>query len=227
MKKRVLIIDDQDLSEEIENLKRNLKRKNIDVEFLQFNVGKPDEIEVLSNNRIDIEKVKTVFENRYQNKRLHLVCFDYDLGPEEITGVDLLHHLKPFLSRSKILFYSSLLSNIVAKILQRNAKQGLPLEEAKKLMMALISSRAEGFVDRKDFNDRVIHVLSQNGETLDDIFAEKMEMDYPNFRTTYFDELEILNLSHLLNSRDGKSLKFKHELIDQFVAYLIRINDEE
>lgn len=227
MKKRVLVIDDEDLSEEISNLERSLKRKGIEVEFLQFNIGKPDVTEVLTNNQIDLEKVKSVFKARFESLRVHLVCFDYHLGPEEITGVDILHLLKSFLKRSKVLFYSSLLENIVTKILKRNVRDAFNPDEAKKLMMSLISARSEGFIDRKDFNEKVIQILSQEAETLDDIFAEKMEIDYPNFKTSYFDGLEISSLSHLLNVRDGKSLKFKHELIDQFIAYLIRISDDE
>lgn len=229
MKKRVLIIDDRDLSDEIDRFERQFIKKGLNVEFLQFNVGSPTLTTVLTSNKIDPEKVKSVFQQEYCNRKLHLICFDYELGPEEeITGVDILAHLKPFTNQTKFIFYSSKIKEIVVKILKRFHDGGLPFEKARKLLISLISAKVEEFVDKSDnLGDSIGRVLAQSEESLDDIFTEKMEMHYPNFRTEYFDGLELANLAQLLNNRDSMAINFKHELVEQFVAYLIRLQDDE
>lgn len=227
MKKRVLIIDDQDLSHEIDSLKRQFRRKGLNVEFFQFNVGSPVLTEVLTSNKIDIEKVKTVFQRDYGLKKPHLICFDYDLGPEEITGVDILAQIKPLTDRTQFLFYSSKIKDIVFKILKRFQEGGLPFEKARMLLISLIGARVEEFVDKGgNLGDAIGRVLAQDKETLDDIFEEKMS-EYPNFKMEYFDGLELSSLAQLLNKSDGKAIKFKHELVEHLVAYLIRLQDEE
>lgn len=227
MKKRVLIIDDEDQSEEIINLERQFKKKGLDVEFLQFNIGKPGELEVLTENRIDIEKVKNIFQERYGMKRLHLICFDYELGPEDITGVDVLAALKPLTDRTLFLFYSSKIRQILEKILTKYRDGGMPFDKARELLDSLVTSKVEYFVDRGgDLGNAVNQILARSGETLDDIFEEKM-WEYPNFKTDYFDGLEIRNVEQLLNNKDGRAIKVKRELVEQLVAYFIRLKDEE
>jgi hypothetical protein len=54
-----------------------------------------------------------------------------------------------------------------------------------------------------------------------------MEMYYPDYQTEYFDGLELNNIAQLLNNRDGMSIKFKHEIVEQLIAYLIRLKNVE
>lgn len=90
----------------------------------------------------------------------------------------------------------------------------------------MIGARVDGFVDRKEFISKIIEVLTQGGNTLDDIFEAKMQ-DYKDYRTEYFDGMKIDDLDQLLQSNDGMSMKYKTEIIEQLVAYLIRLHDDE
>ena len=224
--KRILIIDNEDLEDEISNLKLKTQKKGIEIDCYQFNVGSATLPEVLSDNRIDIEKVKNIFLEKYSIRRYHLVCFDYELGPDEINGVDILSALKPFLPKSQFLFYSSRLDKIVRGLLEEYKGDAESFKKVKKKLIALIGARVDGFVDRKEFISKIIEVLTQGGNTLDDIFEAKMQ-DYKDYRTEYFDGMKIDDLDQLLQSNDGMSMKYKTEIIEQLVAYLIRLHDDE
>ncbi|MCO6488649.1 MAG: hypothetical protein J5I98_09545 [Phaeodactylibacter sp.] len=224
--KRILIIDNEDLEDEISNLKLKTQKKGIEIDCYQFNVGSTTLPEVLSDNRIDIEKVKNIFLEKYSNRRYHLVCFDYELGPEEINGVNILTVLKPFLPKSQFLFYSSRLDKIVRGLLEEYKGDAESFEKVKKKLIALIGARVDGFVDRKEFISKIIEILTQGGNTLDDIFETKMQ-EYKDYRTEYFDGIKIDDLDQLLQNNDGMSMKYKTAVIEQLVAYLIRLHDDE
>lgn len=130
--KRILIIDNEDLEDEISNLKLKTQKKGIEIDCYQFNVGSATLPEVLSDNRIDIEKVKNIFLEKYSIRRYHLVCFDYELGPDEINGVDILSALKPFLPKSQFLFYSSRLDKIVRGLLEEYKGDAESFKKVKK-----------------------------------------------------------------------------------------------
>ncbi|MBI5914238.1 MAG: hypothetical protein HY842_02595 [Bacteroidetes bacterium] len=224
--KRVLIIDDEDQADEITNLERVARQRGIPIQCTQFKVGSAELPEVLTDNHIDLSKVEAYFKENIG--RQHLVCFDYNLGTEEITGVDVLTKLKSSAPRSKFLFYSSLLDNIVRQMLEEyRGGQGKSFDKVKKNLIALISSRVEGFVDRRSFLEKILEILTQEKEeTLDDIFEEKMQ-EYQGFRSEYFDGLEISSLFQLLNTNDGRAINFKKEIVEQFVAYIIKLQDDD
>lgn len=226
MKKRVLLIDEEPMDDEIASIQRHFKNKGHEIEFVQFNIGSSLLTEVLTNNQIDLKKVKDYFHQNHR-RRYDLICFDYNLS-NDLTGVDILFELKPLLNEnSKLLFYSGLLDEVIDKILSRRKGDGLSRQNAERLLKRLIQARVEDFVKRENLKNKVVELLSQNQETLDEIFAEKMELDYPNFRTEYFDKLELYKLSQLLNNSDGKATKFKHEIVEQFISYLIRLHEDE
>lgn len=227
MKKRVLIIDNEEIGDEISNIQRHFKNKGHEIEFVQFNIGSTWLTEVLTNDQIDLTKVEAEFMQNHKRK-YDLICFDYDLDDENVTGVDVLAGLKHLLKPStKLLFYSGRLETLVGRILSRTKRDSFDLPEAKRLLMKLIQSRVEDFVERPNMRNSVIRLLSIKEETLDDIFAEKMEHEYPNFRTEYFNGLELYELSQLLNNSDGMATKFKHEIVEQFICYLIRLHEDE
>ena len=115
MKKRVLLIDNENIEPKLTELKRKVK----DADFEQFNIGSAKLTEVLTDKRIDLEKVKTYFNEKFSTRKPHLICFDYELGPEDITGLDVLIALKPLAGRAQFLFYSSKIREILGKILKK------------------------------------------------------------------------------------------------------------
>jgi len=223
MKKRVLLIDNENIEPKLIELRRTVK----DADFEQFNVGSVKLKEVLTDKKIDLEKVKTVFRQKFSTGKPHLICFDYELGPEDITGLDILIALKPLAGRAQFLFYSSKKDEVLEKILKKYREGGMPESKAKELLLELINSKIEDFVGRSgNLPDAVGRILAKRRETLDDIFEDKIR-EYGSFKTDFFDCLEIGSLEHLLNGKDGRAINFKHHLAEQFVAYLVRLQDEE
>ena len=222
MKKRVLLIDNENIEPKLTELKRKVK----DADFEQFNIGSAKLTEVLTDKRIDLEKVKTYFNEKFSTRKPHLICFDYELGPEDITGLDVLIALKPLAGRAQFLFYSSKIREILGKILKKYRDGGIAEDKANTLLHTLITSKIEDFVGRgSELGDVINNILAKRRETLDDIFEDKIQ-EYGSFKTNYFDCLEIRDIEHLLNEKDDLSLKFKRELVEQFVAYIIRLQDE-
>jgi len=223
MKKRVLLIDNEDIEPKLIELRRKVK----DTDFEQFNVGSVKLKEVLTDRKIDLEKVKTVFQQKFSTKKPHLICFDYELGPEDITGLHVLNALKPFAGKAQFLFYSSKIKEILEKILKKYRDGGMAEDKAKDLLHTLITSKIENFVGRgSELGDVINGILVKRRETLDDIFEDKIQ-EYGSFKTDYFDCLEIGSLEHLLNGNDGRAINFKRELVEQLVAHLILLKDEE
>lgn len=223
MKKRVLLIDNEDITPKLIELGRKVK----DAEFEQLNIGSSQLTSVLTNNKIDTEKVIKVFQQEFTTKKPHLICFDYELGPEDITGLDILIALKPFAGRAQFLFYSSKIKEILEKILRKHRDGGMAEDKAKELLHTLITSKIEDFVGRgRELGDVINGILAKRRETLDDIFEDKIQ-EYGSFKTDYFDCLEIRDLEQLLNGKDGRTMNLKRELVEQFVAHLIRLQDEE
>jgi hypothetical protein len=222
MNKIVLLIDNEDITPKLTELKRKVKG----VDFEQFNVGSVKLTEVLTDKRIDPEKVKTYFIKNFSTRKPHLICFDYELGPEDITGLDILNALKPLAGRAQFLFYSSKIKEILGKILRKYRDGGIAEDKASELLRTLITSKIEAFVGRgSELGDVINNILAKRRETLDDIFEDKIR-EYGNFKTDYFDCFEIRDIEQLLNEKDDLSLNFKRELVEQFVAYIIRLQDE-
>lgn len=223
---RVIIIDDEDQQDVIERLDSLAKKNRIEAEFLQFNVGSSFERMLLSNNKIDVEKVKTAFEERFRGK-IDLICFDYNLADERINGIDLLQNIKPLRKNTSTLVYSGQLEFIIRDIIQsyRRAEPDT-LNKATAKIKAMIRPGMEGFVDRTNYDDVIIKILKRRRETLDGIFEEKLA-EYPDFSIDFFDGWEINSVRQMLDETDEKAMQLKRDIVEQLIAYIIRLQDEE
>ena len=224
--KRVIIIDDEDQSHVIERLKSLAKKNQIEAEFLQFNVGSSFDSDLMTHdNRIDLEKVKQVFEGRFRGK-IDLLCFDYNLSDESVTGIELLQKIKPLRKNISTLMYSGQLDFIIEEIFRSYSEEDAnSLSKAISKIKILIRPGMEGFVDRTNYDDEIIKILKRSKDTLDSIFEEKLS-EYSDFSTNFYDNLEVNSIRQMLDENDNNAMTLKRELVEQFVAYIIRLKDE-
>ena len=122
MAKKLLIIDNEDLSETmsaIENLARN---KGFAVKCYPLYVGLPDGNDVVDENgKIKIPLVYEKLHGLYGNTRFHLVASDFNLNDENgIDGIKVLNSLNSQVNtkNSKRILYSSQLIDIVEDYLK-------------------------------------------------------------------------------------------------------------
>ena len=77
--KRILLIDDTDVSDVLKALKRKAKTKNINLDFDQFNVGSQRLPELITDDgELDVSKVIQYYKNHYASMtNLHLMaCYE-------------------------------------------------------------------------------------------------------------------------------------------------------
>lgn len=224
--KKVIIIDDEDQQEIIERLISFAKRNQIEADFQQFNVGSSFERALMTENKIDIDKVKKSFEERFRGK-IDLICFDYNLSDATINGLDLLHHIKPLRKGTSTLIYSGQLDFIIKEILQ-SCRRGDhdTYNRATSKIKTMIRPGMEGFVDRTNYDDEIIKILKRKKDTLDGIFEEKLS-EYPDFSIDLLEGFEIRSVRQMLDEDNDNAMKVKREIVEQLVAHLIHLKDEE
>ena len=72
--KRILLIDDADVSDILKALKRKAKVKNINLDFDQFNVGSQRLPELITDDgKLDISKVIKYYNSHYERKYFDII----------------------------------------------------------------------------------------------------------------------------------------------------------
>src|SRR5260221_5210344 len=127
MEKRCLIIDNDDQSATIEKLIKDAQAKGLSLECDQFNIGSTAYDEVLTDGKIDINKVVAECKSSFHKRTYHLIAFDWQLSDEVYNGVELIRafsHHKLFRHVPKLL-YSGLLEESLGDELDKFQKNEL------------------------------------------------------------------------------------------------------
>lgn len=223
MKKRCLIIDDQDQTEEIEKMIRDGKAMyGIDLECEQFNVGSTFLDEVLTEGKIDINKVVAEFKKRFKGQTFQLAAFDRDLNDPNIDGVELIrqltHHTN--LKHTPKVLYSSDLEGLLSESIDNFNKENLI-----RRIKTLVNNEIKGYFDRDSYENDILRTLAKDEETLDLIIEEELRkfptlvfknvFVHEGFRNKTYEEIaaQLDEYTHLRND-------FKKEIIQQVIAYL-------
>ena len=122
MDKLILVIDDNDQTNVIEELVREADAQGINLTYRQFNVGSPNEPELLTAGKIDVDKVKAAYKERFKNHGLKfsmIVC-DWDLSDPDTDGAELLRRLDTecFNHKTPRILYSSLLREKLEELME-------------------------------------------------------------------------------------------------------------
>ena len=226
MNKNCLIIDNTDQSATIERLISKGGKRGIIIDCDQFNVGSAEDDALLSQGKIDIEKVVRKFRERYGEKAFHIVAIDWRLNDDDIDGVELIknftasHILKHI---PKILYSGGLEQILTAKIneFKKSQNQSALLF----YIQTLIKNDFKDFVDRSEYEDDILKVLESMGESMDIIIEDELKkfpkLKFQNsFINRKFNGKSFAQLSDDLGSDDKLRNDFKREIIQQVIAYL-------
>lgn len=71
MKKRILIIDNEPQTEEIEKMIRDAHNVGIELDCDQYNVGSTEETALLDKGILNIEKVIQEYKKRFRGSHIH------------------------------------------------------------------------------------------------------------------------------------------------------------
>lgn len=223
MKKRCLIIDDQDQSQEIKKMIRDGKAiHGIELECEQFNVGSTFFDEVLTEGKIDITKVVSEFKKKFNGQTFQLAAFDRDLNDPAIDGVELIRQLThhKILRHTPKVLYSSDLEGLISESIDNFNK-----EQLIKRIKTLVNNDIKGYFERDSYENDILRTLANDEETLDLVIEEELKkfpalvfknvFVHDDFKNKTYDEIAIKleEYTHLRND-------FKKEIIQQVIAYL-------
>lgn len=223
MKKKCLIIDNDDQSQEIEKMIRDGKNKyGIELECEQFNVGNTAFDEVLTDGKIDPSKVISEFKKRFKNQTFHLAAFDRDLNDPNIDGVELIRQLTHYnqLKNTSKVIYSSDLEGLLSDSINQFNKEDLI-----KRIKTLVNNGIKGYYDRTTYEEDILRYLSNEDETLDLIIEDELRK-FPFFKfnnaipNDKFKNKTYEEIAEKLDEHTHLRNEFKKEIIQQVIAYL-------
>lgn len=227
MEKRCLIIDNEEQVSSIETIERLGRAKGIKIICDEFNVGMLDRDEFFTDRRIDIIKVLEQFSQKYKSSTYHIVAFDWDLGDNEINGVELIRKFQEhkFLINTPKILYSGLLKDEISTQLEKYRKDSKHKPALIAWINTLIKVDVKNFVDRTVYEQEIITLLSKTDETLDLIIEEQLkkfpDLKFGNsFTSNSFNGKTFLEIAHTLEENDLIRNDFKKEIIQQVIAYL-------
>lgn len=228
MTKRCIIIDNDDQSVVIEKLVRDAQSKGIQVECVQFNVGSTSENDLLTDGKIDIEKVVAEYKKRFKGQTFHLAAFDWDLSDDSIDGVELMrllvHNIRNIRNTPKLL-YSGLLEEKLSAKLDDFKNNTLNKSDLLSRIKTLIKADIKDFVAREKYEEDIITILGKTDETLDLIIEEELnkfpELKFSNkFVSDNFKGKTFSEIASILDNQDNLRNDFKKEIVQQVIAYL-------
>lgn len=229
MDKLILVIDDNDQKNVIDELVREADKKGIcNLMYRQFNVGSPNEPGLLTAGKIDVNKVKSAYKERFRDNGLKfdmIVC-DWDLSDDEIDGAELLRRMgtECFNPKTPRILYSSLLYEKLEEQLNKYDKENDSTKEPViKYIASLINANYLAFVPREEMKAPVLAHL-RDSENIDHILEDVM-LRHPDFvmAVGHGHNLEgrtFAEVAKLIRTNAEVSYDFKRNIIQEVVQYL-------
>lgn len=226
MAKHCVIIDDNSMEVHIEWIEHQLRKKNIQAQFFEFNAGSQVRKDLLTNEMIDLEKVVRAFESEFEGRKLDLVCIDYSLEDKKVNGIDVLKKIHSLRPKAKYMIYSSSLDNVAKKVVEEYEVD----KDQRKLLTKIkdfARYRIEDFVARDQFNPRVVELLSKEPQSLDSIVEEKLlEQGDLVFQQGYapFSGKLLKDIVREIQRGTPRGNEYLQEMIELAIAQIITVN---
>lgn len=227
MEKVCLVIDDNDQQAVLEQLQEQARKKGISLTCLQFNVGSSKRKDLLTKDEtIDMKAVVDIFTSDFSGTKIDLICIDYLLDDELVTGLDVLKAIHGLRKSSQFMLYSSSLDQLANSVINDYVKS-----EDKRQLFQRIKSLAKykitEFVSRERYDQAILEILSHTPPNLDLILEAKL-LEYPDllFQDIYpaFEGLTPAQVAAEIRRGSHHGQTFKLELIEQAIAYMLKVN---
>jgi hypothetical protein len=232
MYKKLLLIDNEDLTETITTIENLAKGKGFGVECYPLYIGLPDGNDVVDEaGKIKIPLVFEKLKKLYGNTRFHLIASDFNLNEENgIDGIRILNSLESQINtkKSKRVLYSSQLIDIVEDYLKLY-KEDNDFDGAWLKFKSLIRLNILDFLLRDDMEKNIVDKLEKIIEQEDDFIIEEL---LANSDLKFNPSLEIYNdftfkeIADKILVNDPSSLKFKKKLIQLSISHFGYLENE-
>lgn len=228
MDKTVLVIDDEDQQDDIRSLESLASRKGINLTCYQFNVGGQNEPGLLTAGRIDVDKVKSAYKERFRDRGIefNMIVCDWGLSDEFVDGAELMRKLVGdcFSHKIPIILYSGLLREKIEEQLDKYDKEEPETKEpVVKYIVSLIRSNYLDFVGRETLKSTVIGHLKDSEDI--DIALQMVLNKYPDkvMAVGHGHSLEkktFAEVAALLRTNEEVRYDFKRNVIEEVIQYL-------
>jgi hypothetical protein len=229
IEKTCLLIDNEDISSEIESIERLGRAKGLKIKCEHFPVGSTIRTDLFNDeNHIDIEKVVREYKQKYKHIVFNLIAIDWDLG--DITdGVELIRKFEynNIANYTPKILYSGLLKDEISSRLSKFKDGEIAHSNILIWINTLIKIDIVDFVDRDSSDNRIVDILSKIPESFDLILEDnlrkfgdlKFRNGFPILKDKTFIEIaDIISQDVKINN------DFKKEIIEQLISYLSDIN---
>lgn len=231
MAKKLLLVDNEDLSATIAEIEKKARTKNISISCFPLYIGLPDGNEVINESgAIDINLVKEKLANDYGTTKFDFVACDFKLNDLSIDGVELIRQFNSIRNTQKSdkILYSSELSEIVQEYLDTYKKDG-NFDPAWQNFKTLINLDILDFARRENMEDVILNLISKTSEKEDDFITEELlsnpELFFKPLIEVY-DGLTFGQIVERINNNDSQSLKFKKKLIQLAISHFAQLENE-
>lgn len=232
MAKRLLIIDNDDLTESIEKINSISKKKNLNIECYPLLIGLPDGNDVVDENgKISQELVLKKFQEKYGTIRFHMIASDFKLNDENIDGVDIIrkfNNIRNTARASKIL-YSSELEEIVQKYLDDYKEEKKDFESSWASFKTLIKLNILDFIKREVIEENIINYIEKISEQEDDFILDELLDNSDlifNPILEIYEGLTFAEIADKILANDSQSVKFKKKLIQLAISKIGYLKNE-
>lgn len=230
MKKKVtvLIIDDVDQSKIIDALKKQLKRK---CEFEAISIRTTDvELREDGSDHLDVRKLKERIKDLISSKHINWALTDFNLSEDDIDGINVVEILTELRKNLKIIMYSGNRNAVVKRVLGKVKLQEATEEEIVEAVRKLMEYQIIDYVKRDEYKDKLIGPINRDDEpTVHDYFLEQLRQHSEMEFKSCYAPLKGKTLGEIADMIEKQSDKrvdsWTQELVEQTIAYLVKINE--
>lgn len=226
----IIIIDDTNQDANIRALESRLKNYCIP-RIEHINTGAVELRKNDGSDHLDITKLRTLLEEKLNNRRIDWIATDFNLGEDEIDGIDIIRIMVDIrrFRRKNIIIYSGNIQSAIRKVI-KESKTSDSEEAVISAVKEFINLPILSFNGRQDYKDTIVEIISKNKRiTLEDRLLnllhthESMVFNscFPPFAGKTFGEIAKI----IENESDARCEEWLQALIDQSIAYLIQINE--
>lgn len=228
IQKTCLVIDDNDQKDILDQLVDKARRRGITLQYYQFNIGSTERNDLLDENgAINLPLVIDRFKFEFDKLAFDLICVDFQLEDENVSGLDVLKAIYDLRSTSQYMVYSSNLDLVVKSIIENYDDDK---DKAKLItrIKSLTRYKITEFTARDRYDAVILDILTKNELNIGLAFEKKL-LEYPEliFQSTYpkFEGVLLKDIAYEIRKSSYHGQSFTIELIEQAVAHMVKVNE--
>lgn len=183
------------------------------------------------SDHLDPNKLTILLKEKLCGNRIDWIVTDFNLGEEDLDGIDvirIMQRIRPFRHKNVILYSGNIQSAIKKVINETNTADS---EDAVvHAVVKFIDLPIFRFEGRQDYKDTLVDAISKKGRvSLEERLLKLLHTHgnlifnscFPPFEGKTFGEIADI----IENESDARGEEWLQELIEQIIAYLIKVNE--